>query len=144
MNPFLLVTICFVIGCPIAWLASEFQERRWPRILLGIAAIASCFGVAALVGALEMWNANAWYGNATKELMDTTVAELEAGNQTSVLASLKELQRRFEPSYENRAEYDKIVETAVQRMKSANRQDRRETSRNDQIDPPPKQSTKSE
>jgi len=127
MTPVLFVTLCFVIGCPIAWLACEFQERRWPRILFGIAAIASSFGVAALVGALEMWNANAWYGNATKELVDTTIAELEVENQTSVLASLKELQRRFEPSYENRAEYDKLVEAAVQRMKSANRQNREDT-----------------
>src|ERR1700722_14963481 len=117
MSPVLFVTLCFVIGCPIAWLASEFQERRWPRILFGIAAIASSFGVAALVGALQMWNANVWYGNATKELVDTTIAELEAGNQTAVLASLKELQRQFEPGYENRLEYNNLIGVAVDRMK---------------------------
>jgi hypothetical protein len=88
--------------------------------MVGIAAIACCFGVAALVGALHRFNDNAWYGNATKELVDTTIAELEAGSQANVVASLKELQRRFEPSYENRAQYDNLVGVAVERMKSDN------------------------
>ncbi len=122
------LVLVFVIACPVAWLLTEFQERRWLRILVGIAAIACCFGVAALVGALQMFNANVWYSNATKELVDTTIAELEAGNQASVLASLKDLQQQFVPGYESRrAEYNDLIGTAVKRMKSDNHKDREAT-----------------
>jgi hypothetical protein len=76
------------------------------------------FGVAALVGWLERFNSNAWFGGATKELIDAAVAELEAGNRDRVLRSLKDLQDRYAPTYENRARYDILVEEAVKEMRS--------------------------
>jgi hypothetical protein len=112
----LLLILVFVILIPICWFASEFQEKRWLRLTLGSIAIVSCFGVAYLAGQFERLNSNAWFGGAMEELINATVAELEAGNQSQVLASLKQMQKRYHPSYENRARYDELVTETVKDM----------------------------
>ena len=88
---------------------------------MGTSAILLSFAIAAFVGGMERFNSNAWFGSATKDLIDVTVAELEAGNQERVLRSLKDLQGRYAPTYENRARYDVLVEEAVKRMRSHER-----------------------
>ncbi len=94
-----------VVATPIAWFLSEFQNRRWLRLILGSTAVLLSFGVAFLAGSLQMFNANAWFGAASETLINTTITELEAGNQDRVLKSLKSLQQKFSPTYENRAGY---------------------------------------
>jgi len=64
-----------------------------------------------------VFNYNAWYGRATNELVDTTISELESGNQERVLAALKSLEAVYEPTYEHRADYEILVERAVSEMK---------------------------
>ena len=49
------------------------------------------------VGWAERFSSNAWFGGASKNLIDTTVAELEAGNREGVLRSLKTLQQKYSP-----------------------------------------------
>ncbi len=113
-----VLLLLLVVAAPIAWLASEFQDRRRLRIGLGIAAILFSFGVAALVGSFERFNSNAWFGRATKELIDAAILELEAGNGDRVLRSLKDLQGQYSPTYENRARYDLLVQDTVKKMRS--------------------------
>jgi hypothetical protein len=72
--------------------------------------------MAFLAGSLERFNSNAWYGFASKKLIDATITELEAGNKDRVLQSLKVLQNKYSPTYENRARYDELVEEAVAQM----------------------------
>ena len=117
LNALPLLILLLVIVTPIAWFASEFQDRRWLRMVLGSAAILLCVGVAFLSGTLEMFNANAWFGAASKALVDTTIEQLEAGNQDQVLAVLKKLQAKYSPTYENRARYDELTEEAVVDMR---------------------------
>lgn len=94
--------LLLILLTPIAWFASEFQERRWLRLLLGSAAILLSFAVAFLAGSLQMLKANAWFGSASQKLVDSTITELEAGNTDRVLSSLKRLQQQYSPTYENR------------------------------------------
>ena len=101
---------------PIAWFASEFQGRRWLRMVLGCAALALSFVVAYGFGSLEHLNANAWYGGASKNLIDTTLEELEQGNTERVVEELRTLQEQFHPTYENRARYDKLIEEYMSRL----------------------------
>ncbi len=105
--------LVLTVVLPIAWLASEFQNQVWLRILIGCAAIAMSFLVAYGIGSLEQLNANAWYGDASKDLIDTTIEELENGNTDKVIIKLKLLQSQFQPTYENRARYDKLIEGYV-------------------------------
>jgi hypothetical protein len=114
---FVFLAVALLLG----WLVSEFRSPRWLRIILGTCAFLSSFGVAAFVGSLEHFNANAWYGHASKELVDTTVAELEKGKTKQVLTELKQLQKQFTPTYENRARYDQLVEEYVRRVTRAER-----------------------
>jgi hypothetical protein len=116
MQPLGLLILVLVIVLPTAWFASEFQGRRWLRLILGSFAILLSFGVATLVGWAERFNSNAWFGVASKSLVDATIAELEAGNRDGVLRSLKTLQAKYSPTYENRARYDVLIEETVAQM----------------------------
>jgi len=105
----LQIILLLVIALPIAWLASEFQPRKGIRIALGVAAIAMSFGVAWIVGSLDRLDSNMWFGAATKDLIQNTIVELENGNDERVLTALRALRSRFHPTYESRADYDKLV-----------------------------------
>jgi hypothetical protein len=115
--PVVLVVLVIVIALPVAWFASEFRGSRGMRLTLGCLAILCSFGVAFVVGSLERFNSNAWFGHASKQLVDVTVSELEAGHTNQVLRSFRQLQSEYRPTYENRARYDKLVEQAVADMK---------------------------
>jgi hypothetical protein len=116
MNDMALLTLFLAAAIPIAWFASEFQDRRWLRLTLGSIAILLSFGVAFVVGSLERLNSNAWFGLASKDLIDATVAELKAGRRDEVLRAFEDLQRQYAPTYENRAHYDELVKKAVEQM----------------------------
>src|SRR4051794_20313355 len=118
INEFGCFVLILVVVLPFAWLTSEFQHRRWLRVILGTSAILLSFGVAYLVGSLARLNYNAWYGGATKELIDTTIGELEAGNTDLVLSSLKRLQANYRPTYESRANYDELVSEIAAEMRT--------------------------
>ena len=109
--------LLIVIALPIAWLASEFSKRRPVRITLGLAAIASAMSVAYLVGHISQFNYNTWYGGASKDLVDTTITEIEDGNIDRVMSVLRRLDLDYHPTYENRAHYDELVTQAVSQMK---------------------------
>ena len=108
--------VLLTVSLPIAWIASEFQDRRWLRIATGCAAIAASFLVAAGVGTLQHLTANAWYGGASKNLIDTTIDELEQGDSERLLQELKVLQDQFRPTYENRARYDELIKEFMSRL----------------------------
>ena len=102
----------------LSWIASEFQPHRWLRACLGALSIVTVGVAAYFVASVgEHLNATAWYSAASRELIDATVAEIEAGNTDRLLAELKRLQSEFQPSYENRARYDKLVDEFVARVK---------------------------
>jgi hypothetical protein len=115
----LILILVLVVALPIGWLVAEFTAPRWARVALGIAAICMCFGVAYVGSSLSRLNYNAWYGGATSDLIDASVEQLEAGNVDHVTATLKQLQNEYQPTYENRAHYDELVDDTVERMKEA-------------------------
>lgn len=117
MAPLAVLVLLIVIVTPIAWLAAEFTKCRPLRITLGVAAIASAIGIAYLVGHLSRLSYNAWYGSASKNLVDTTLTEIEDGNVDRVVSVLRRLNLDYQPTYENRAHYDEVVNEAVSQMK---------------------------
>ncbi len=62
-------------------------------------------------------NYNAWYGSASKDLIDTTITQIEDGNIDHVMSVLRRLNLDYHPTYENRANYDELVKEAVSLMK---------------------------
>ena len=105
--------LLLVVVLPIAWLASEFSSNRPLRIGLGLSAIAMSFGVAWIVGSLDRLQSNTYFAEATKDLIQNTIVELENGNNDAVLKGLKDLRTEFEPTYETRDDYDLLVDRYV-------------------------------
>jgi hypothetical protein len=110
------VLLC-TLAVPIAWLISEFKAERRTRLVLGVVALSMAFVVAWLAGTFQRLNYNAWSGAASKDLVDAIVLKLETGDTNKVLEALKGLQSNYQPTYENRAHYDKLVEETVAKMK---------------------------
>jgi hypothetical protein len=116
---FLLFAVCILLS--LGWAIAEFKVKKsWARFLLGLAAIISWSAflwiVIPLLAIGEKFNYNAHYGSASKQLIDTVIEKVESGETEKVLKSLKKLQEKFSPTYENRANYDKLVEEAVKEM----------------------------
>jgi hypothetical protein len=118
MSPlgFLLLTI--IVALPIAWLVAEFRGSRRLRIILGILAIAlTTFCVSALYNMLTRFNYNAWYGCATKDLIDASLVQIEDGNLDRVLQVWRGLNAQYQPTYENRAGYLELAADATARIR---------------------------
>ncbi len=76
-------------------------------------------GVSYLVGHFSRWNYNAWYGGASKQLIDTTITQIENGNTDRVINVLRRLRLDYRPTYEDRAHYDILIKEAVSQMKGS-------------------------
>lgn len=74
-------------------------------------------GVSFLVGSLSRLNYNSSYGGASKDLIETTVSQIENGEIDRVMSVLRRLNLDYKPTYENRAHYDELVRDAVEQMK---------------------------
>jgi hypothetical protein len=104
---FLVVSLVLLLS----WLASEFQPRVWPRIVLG----ALCFGLGAPIGfiaggLLQRFDDNAHYGVATSDLVDTTIQQLKADHSDRVIVELRHFRDHYQPSYEtNVVRYEQAV-----------------------------------
>ncbi|MEZ5383897.1 MAG: hypothetical protein R3F13_00125 [Prosthecobacter sp.] len=101
---------------PIAWFIAEFRASVAVRRTLGVVTILWSFGVAALVGGLQNFNANVYFTTASKELLEASVQQLRAGKTEAVLRELSRANEEFSPTYENRARYKQIVQQAVEGM----------------------------
>jgi hypothetical protein len=112
-----LVLISLVV-LPVAWLISEFQRRVWIRLTLGVLSLALSFFVAWVVGELSHFQYNSSYGFASSQLIDAVIANIEAGNEEGLLRELRQLKTDYKPTYENRANYDELVERFAERLKT--------------------------
>jgi hypothetical protein len=105
----------------IVWLILEFRGSRGQRITFGVLALITLTAVASLATLIiNQLSYNAWYGFATKELVDETIRGVEAGKSELVLQELKRFQAEYHPTYENRAKYVSLVEETTARLQKEN------------------------
>jgi hypothetical protein len=112
----LAILLIITATLPISWLIAEFRGSAPVRRILGVITILWSFGVAALVGGLQNFNANVYFTTTSKELLEATVKQLRAGKAETVLRELSRANDEFSPTYENRARYKQIVQQAVEGM----------------------------
>ena len=112
----ILFIAILVVGLPIAWLASEYQPKRWLPIALGVASLTMAFGVFFLAAQFERLNYNAWYSSASKGLLDSEIAAFEAGRTEELLSELKRLRDECEVTYEHRGNFDELAQQTSQRL----------------------------
>lgn len=109
--------LALTVILPLAWLASEFQPRRWLSILLGCAAIAyMAFITYGWAGFQSTFSLNESYGAASKSLAKEIVQQLEAGKIDLVQRELKQFANSYEPNYENYPRYDEAVAKVIGRL----------------------------
>lgn len=113
----IIILLIITATLPIAWLIAEFRASVAVRRTLGVTTILWSFGVAAMVGTLQNFNANSYFTAATKDLLETSVQHLRAGKTEAVLREWARANDEFSPTYENRARYKQIVEQAIEGMK---------------------------
>ena len=57
----------------------------------------------------------------TKDFVDITIEKLDADHSAEVLTEMKRLQSQYEPTDENRDQYDQLVSDYVERLTEATR-----------------------
>jgi len=122
MNIVITLIIAVVLVIPVLWLVSEFKFGKCIRIPLGGLAILCSFAAAAVIYIISatsiQFNDNACYGRATKDLINTTVAQIEDGQLDRVMKVLRGLNSLYNPSYqEDSPNYVKLVSEATSRMR---------------------------
>ena len=113
----IIILLIITATLPIAWLIAEFRASVRVRRTLGIITILWSFGIAAMVGALQKLNANAYFTGASKDLLEASIQQLRAGRTEAVLREWARANDEFGPTYENRGRYQQIVESAIEGMK---------------------------
>jgi hypothetical protein len=103
--PFLLFIVAIALVLVMLWLASEFQPRVWPRLVLGAACLGLGLPIAFTAGdILQRFNDNARFGAATRELVDATISQLQSGHADRVTSELRRFRDHYEGTYETHVE----------------------------------------
>ncbi len=117
MSLFGLFILCVILLVPVSWLVAEFRGPVGLRIALGLASVVVTCAMTLCAGVLfTRFDQNVYYGLANQHLIDATVAGIEQGRSDKVVRELKRLREAYEPTYENRARYDSLVEETVKRL----------------------------
>jgi len=117
----LTLIVAVIVAMVGMWLVAEV--RRWPtvvRIGTGVLAmVAVCFFVWLFCVIGTTFSYNAWYGFASRQLIRASILAIEKGRTEQVLEMWRELDQKFQPTYENRGRYDEWVEEAVKRIEES-------------------------
>lgn len=118
MHPLGVIAILLVMTLPVLYIVGEVKQWRYLRVGAFVLLVPICVFVAWVVGMLQIFDYNARYGFASRDLIATTVQQLEAGNVEYVIECLKELEGEYHPTYENRANYDTLTEETIRQLNS--------------------------
>lgn len=115
MKTVLLFTILFLaLGLPIGWLISEYQPRRWLRMLLGLSALSMSYFLSYVFSGLDQMGYNSRYGASSAELVEVMIVSLQKGDSEKLLPALQKLHKHYEPTYEeNWTDYNELVKQFV-------------------------------
>ena len=100
---------------PLAWIVFEFRRNAVARRICGALTIASACLIGWGVGMLQQLNYNAWYGQASKRLLEGVAETLPPGSPERKI--IEDGAERFRPTYENRARYDHEVDSILESLK---------------------------
>ncbi len=103
---------------PIGWLLADIWGSPLVRRGLGVIAILMTSTVAYLFGSIiEHFNSTADFSHASKDLLECSVQQMQAGKSNVVQREWKRMIEEYQPSYENRGRYREVVDEAIERMK---------------------------
>jgi hypothetical protein len=119
LNPTSILILILVSLFPIGWIVGEVKNNAMMRRVCGVGAFVLALLIAIVVGSIHRLQYNADYGFAAKALFEKTVISLENGRSDVVLDEYKKLSDTYQPTYENRANFDEIARDAAERLETA-------------------------
>ncbi len=87
------------------------------RRACGIGAFIFALLVGVILGSLQRLQNNADYGFSSQKLFEQTVISLKNGKTDKVIEEFENLLEVYSPTYENRANFDDLVNAATQSLK---------------------------
>ena len=112
---FLIILIIFSL--PILYIIGEVKDKKLLRIIAFILLMPLCMLIAYFIGQVARLYYNANYGVITKKLIDESIVQLENGNTNHTIKCFKILSKKYRPTYESKANYKKLVEETVKKMR---------------------------
>ncbi|MEN8848063.1 MAG: hypothetical protein ABF377_08335 [Akkermansiaceae bacterium] len=117
MSPLALFILALVVLFPIGWIIGESKNKPMVRRVCGIGAFVFALLVGVIVGLLQRLQYNADYSFSSKELFEQTVLSLKNEKTDEVLKQYEKLSEVYSPTYENRANFDEVVNAAAESLK---------------------------
>jgi len=117
MEPILTIVIFFGILAALISGAAVATSKRG-RAIAGVAALGwSCLMFLA-AGMVETFNLNIWYSQSAHNLLDASVAAIEAGKGDEVAGELATMRENLEITYEHRGNFKELAEETTARLKN--------------------------
>jgi hypothetical protein len=112
-----MLVVGLIAAVPLGWLISEIRAKDL-RTVLGIFAIgATTFFVSSLVCYFTHMYYNQDFGYATKDLIETSLKQIEDGHLERVVKVWRGLNEQYDPTYETHyPAYSDLVREATARM----------------------------
>jgi len=105
-----------VVLFPIGWVIGELKNKQTLRRISAVGAFVFALLVGVIVGYLQQLRYNAEYGFASKQLFEQTVISLKKGESDKVIEVYETLTESYRPTYENKADFDELVEKASEEL----------------------------
>ncbi|MCU0858789.1 MAG: hypothetical protein MUC65_10360 [Pontiellaceae bacterium] len=105
------------VAIPTTWLFADLKRSPALRRTLGIIAMLWLLLMACLFGLVSGYEANWYFTSTTKDLLQISTEQIEAGNTDAVFQAWKHLDEKLHPTYENRANYRALVDSTIEEMK---------------------------
>lgn len=114
-----LIILLIVLSIPLLYIIGEVRNWRWLRVLSMVGTIPLLILISGLLSLLTSFDYNASYGFSSKELVDEVIVQLEHDQRDHVIEVLKELSDSYQPTYENKADYDTLTAEAVEALRDS-------------------------
>jgi hypothetical protein len=120
MPNFELVSYLVILSIILVVITQFVKKDIIKNVTLIIAFIISTFGIGQFTGHLERFNYNIWYSASTKDLISEIIIKMENNENEIVLKELKKIQSELKTGYEQRGNYNELVNESVKNLKQKN------------------------
>ena len=107
-----LFIIILALVLPLGWLIAEIKGKVVARRIFGALTIVSACLIGWGVGMLQQLNYNAWYGHASKKLLEGVATSLPSDSPERKV--LEEAAQKFRPTYQDGDRYDLLVDSILE------------------------------
>lgn len=117
MEPILIIVIFFgILAALIAGAAVAASQRA--RAISGVVALGWACLLFLAARMVESFNLNIWYSQSARNLLDASIAAINAGKSDQVAGELATMRQNLNVTYEHRGNFKELAEETTARLKS--------------------------